>query len=62
MGHYFAILPSGGSYSLDDYCARTGAHPVAPGFSYDSGSNAQFLSVEELRALIETHVRPDTHA
>jgi UDP-N-acetylglucosamine 4,6-dehydratase len=62
MGGYFAILPSGGSYSLEDYCARTGAHPVAPGFIYDSGSNAQFLSVEELRLLIATHVQPEVHA
>lgn len=56
MGDYYAILPSAGAYSLQDYCARTGARPVAPGFSYDSGSNAHFLSVDELRALIATHV------
>ena len=58
MGDYYAILPSAGGYKLDDYCARMGAHPVAPGFSYDSGSNAHFLSVEELRSLIGTHVEP----
>jgi len=62
MGAYFAILPSGGSYSLQEYCARTGSQPVAPGFSYDSGSNAEFLSVEQLRVLIETHVQPEVHA
>ena len=58
MGDYYAILPSAGAYSLQDYCARTGARPVEPGFSYDSGSNAHFLSVGELRALIATHVEP----
>lgn len=58
MGDYYAILPSTGGYKLDDYCARMGAHLVAPGFSYDSGSNAHFLSVEELRGLIGTHVEP----
>ena len=58
MGTYYAILPSAGAYSLADYCAGTGSRPVAPGFSYDSGSNAHFLSVDELRALIETHVQP----
>ena len=58
MGAYYAILPSAGAYSLADYCAGTGSRPVAPGFSYDSGSNAHFLSVDELRALIETHVQP----
>ena len=62
MGAYYAILPSSGAYSLEDYCARTGARPVAPGFSYDSGSNAHFLSVDELRALIQTHVEPGFRA
>ena len=58
MGNYYAILPSGGAFSVEDYCARTGARPVAPGFSYDSGSNAHFLSVDEIRSLIATHVEP----
>lgn len=53
MGTYFAILPSGGAYSIEEYCARTGAKPVTPGFSYDSGSNHDFLSVSQLRALID---------
>jgi UDP-N-acetylglucosamine 4,6-dehydratase/5-epimerase len=59
LGRYFAILPMGGSYggyTLEDYCARTGATRVAPGFAYDSGSNPDFLSVSQLRDLIESHV------
>ncbi|WP_323015318.1 UDP-N-acetylglucosamine 4,6-dehydratase (inverting) [Devosia sp.] len=56
MGRYFAILPVGGQYSTEDYCRQTGATPVEPGFAYDSGSNPDFLSVEQLRALIDTHV------
>ena len=36
----------------------TGARLVAPGFSYDSGSNSRFLTVDELRALIATQVEP----
>ena len=62
MGPYYAILPSGGSYSLQDYCTRTGSVAVEPGFSYDSGRNAHFLSVDELRALIETQVDADASA
>lgn len=61
LGRYFAILPSGGSYSIDDYCARVGAKRVAPGFAYDSGSNPHFLTVEQLRALIEEHVVSGNH-
>jgi FlaA1/EpsC-like NDP-sugar epimerase len=56
LGRYYAILPSGAEYGIDDYCLRTGATRVAPGFSYDSGNNSDFLSVLQLQALIEKHV------
>ncbi|MEQ1807021.1 MAG: UDP-N-acetylglucosamine 4,6-dehydratase (inverting) [Burkholderiaceae bacterium] len=58
IGAYFAILPVGGAYSMEQYWARMGGRPVAPGFAYDSGSNPQFLDVAQLRALINEHV-PD---
>jgi len=59
IGPYYAILPAGGNgYSVDDYCARTGGHRVAAGFSYNSGSNDEFLSVGELREMITQHVTP----
>ncbi len=56
MGRYYAILPSAAAYSMEEYCAKTGAKPVAPGFAYDSGRNHDFLSVAQLRALIDEHV------
>jgi UDP-N-acetylglucosamine 4,6-dehydratase len=56
IGRYFAILPSGGEYSIDDYAERMGGQRVQPGFCYDSGSNSDFLSVPQLRALIDKHV------
>lgn len=56
MGAYYAILPSARQYSVQEYCDGTGAHRVAPGFSYESGSNPEFLSVEQLRSLIQKHV------
>lgn len=56
LGPYFAILPSAGNYSAADYCARSGGVRVPPGFAYDSGSNPDFLSVEQLRMLIDEHV------
>ena len=64
MGDYYAILPSGAEYTVDDYCARTGAKRVAAGFSYDSGSNCDFLSVPQLRELIsqQTGSSPAAHA
>ncbi len=60
LGDYYAILSSSGSYTLDEYCAKTGAKQVEPGFSYSSGNNERFLSVSELSALIREHVDP-TH-
>jgi UDP-N-acetylglucosamine 4,6-dehydratase len=56
LGKYFAILPSAGQYTVESYCASHGGQPVPTGFSYDSGSNSDFLTVEQLRHLIAEHV------
>ncbi|WNC57970.1 UDP-N-acetylglucosamine 4,6-dehydratase (inverting) [Thermosynechococcus sp. TG218] len=59
LGQYYAILPIQGRFTLEEYCAQTGATRVKPGFSYNSGTNDRFLSVEELRTLIRQHVDPN---
>lgn len=56
MGKYYAILPVGARYSLDEYCRKMNATPVKQGFCYDSGSNTDFLTVDQLRKLIQTEV------
>ena len=56
LGKYFAILPSAGQYSVENYCAAHGGKPVPLGFAYDSGSNSDFLSIEQLRHLIAKYV------
>jgi UDP-N-acetylglucosamine 4,6-dehydratase/5-epimerase len=53
-GNYYAILPVQGNH-LERYCA-SGASLVEAGFSYNSGQNKQFLTVDELRVLIQAHV------
>lgn len=58
LGPYYAILPSDGRL-LERY--RSEGRPfsaVEPGFAYNSGSNPEFLSVEQLRDLIREHVEP----
>jgi hypothetical protein len=60
LGRYYAILASAGETSMDDYMAFTHARRVAAGFSYDSGTNPHFLSVDELRAMI--FAQPNTVA
>ncbi len=56
IGDYFAILPTAGHFTVEDYCAKTRGVPVKPGFAYNSGTNTDFLSVEDLRKLIAEHV------
>ena len=62
FGNYYAILPTSGNYSLEQYCKTMGTKLVAPGFSYESGSNPDFLTVNQLRELIARHVtNPDSY-
>ena len=56
LGQYYAILPNGGKFTLAEYCQKSGAKPVPPGFCYDSGTNEHFLSAAELRDLIDEHL------
>lgn len=58
LGRYYAILPSSESALREHYLTR-GAKEVPQGFSYNSGSNTDFLSVEQLRVLIRKHVAAD---
>lgn len=60
MGDYYAILPVAGEFSVEDYCKDNGGKPVAPGFAYNSGDNEDFLTVEQIRELIEKHVTGQT--
>jgi UDP-N-acetylglucosamine 4,6-dehydratase (inverting) len=52
LGEYFAILPSGGTFTREEYCRLTGGRAVDAGFCYESGTNKDFLTVEELRQMI----------
>ena len=56
LGSYYAILPSDGSVQLRYEAASLPVLPVVAGFAYNSGTNPDFLSVEQLRALIRQHV------
>ena len=56
MGKYYAILPQVSKWSKDDYMYKFGAKLVAPGFQYNSGTNDEWLTVEEIRELISKHI------
>ena len=56
MGPYYAILPSASEHTPESYIAKKGGTRVAQGFAYNSGTNEDFLTVEQLRVLIREHV------
>ncbi|KKB79404.1 UDP-N-acetylglucosamine 4,6-dehydratase [Devosia limi DSM 17137] len=56
IGKYFAILPNGNSMLRELYLANGSAEAVPANFSYNSGENPDFLSVDQLRRLIEDNV------
>jgi UDP-N-acetylglucosamine 4,6-dehydratase (inverting) len=58
LGVYYAILPSDGGVLQYYQQASIITEHVPQGFAYNSGSNLDFLSVEQLRALIREHVDP----
>lgn len=53
LGNYYAILPNNQSLHIEEYCEFMNAKPVQRNFSYNSGDNNKFLSVEDLRLLID---------
>ncbi|MFZ4454898.1 MAG: UDP-N-acetylglucosamine 4,6-dehydratase (inverting) [Bacteroidales bacterium] len=53
LGKYYAILPQSPSWDLRDYLAKFNGVPVEQGFKYNSGTNPEFLNVQELRNLIQ---------
>lgn len=58
IGRYYAILPSY-DVAKDTYrSAGIEASRVPEGFAYNSGTNPEFLSVEQIRELIREHVNP----
>lgn len=56
LGKYYVILPSITSWNLDEFIERFGAKKVAQGFSYNSGENEEWETVESMRRLIKLNV------
>ena len=56
LGRYFTILPSVCAWSLDEFIKQNNAKKVDTGFSYNSGENREWETVDSLRALIKEHV------
>ena len=62
LGKYYAIIPQNPFWKLEEFIQHFNASRVPEGFSYNSGSNTEWLTVEELRSLIKIHVDPNFEA
>jgi len=56
LGKYYVILPSMPNWDIAQFKARFNAKNVAAGFSYNSGDNTEWETVDSLRKLIVDHV------
>ncbi len=59
LGKYYAILPQVPNWKLDDFKTGFNAKDVEIGFKYNSGTNDEWLTIEQLRSLIRVHVDAD---
>ncbi|GAA3566071.1 UDP-N-acetylglucosamine 4,6-dehydratase (inverting) [Snuella lapsa] len=58
LGKYYTILPATHSWNLEDFISIFNAKKVDLGFSYNSGKNEEWETVDSLRELIKEHVDP----
>ncbi|MFA5583874.1 MAG: UDP-N-acetylglucosamine 4,6-dehydratase (inverting) [Bacteriovoracaceae bacterium] len=57
-GKYYVIIPSHPNWDKEKYIKTFNAKWVPQGFKYNSGENTEWISVDELRNQIKTHVDP----
>lgn len=55
---HFVIAPSTRLWDEDAYCKHFGGRRCEFGFRYSSGTNTEWLTVDQIRQLIRTHVDP----
>ncbi len=56
LGKYYTILPATHMWDLNDFIKSFNAKKVELGFSYNSGDNTDWETVDSLRSLIKEHV------
>jgi UDP-N-acetylglucosamine 4,6-dehydratase len=58
LGKYYVILPQQPMFKVDEYKKHFNAKEVPLQFSYNSGTNDKWETVESLRELVKKHVDP----
>ncbi len=56
LGQYYVILPTETNWDLEKFKEELKAKKVTQGFSYNSGANTEWETVESMRKLIKNHV------
>jgi len=59
LGKYYVILPTTPKWNLEEFVLHFKASRVPEGFTYNSGQNASWETVESLKMLISEHVSSD---
>jgi UDP-N-acetylglucosamine 4,6-dehydratase len=59
LGKYFVIIPSIPNWKKEDFISKFNAVKVIDGFSYNSGENTEWETVESLKYLIKEHLYSD---
>lgn len=56
---YYVIMPFSPIWNTEEYLKHFGASFVEEGFKYNSGTNDEWLTVEQIREEIKTHIDAD---
>jgi UDP-N-acetylglucosamine 4,6-dehydratase (inverting) len=56
LGTYYVILPSDPAFDLEKFIKDCNAKKVEPGFTYNSGTNTEWETIDSLRKKIVEHV------
>jgi FlaA1/EpsC-like NDP-sugar epimerase len=59
LGKYYVILPSNPKWNIEDYLNTFKGSSVKKGFSYNSGENTEWETVDSLRDNIKEHLYSD---
>lgn len=62
LGKYYVILPQIPDWNKNEFIKKFKAQKVQEGFSYNSGTNEEWLSTGQIRELIVEHVDPTFQA
>ena len=57
LGEYFAILPVSGNFPFSEFEKKFNPQKVRDNFSYNSGDNTQFLTVDEIQLMIQKEMK-----